>query len=86
MNGLKAILGLAINGMAFVVFQFRGDIVWPYALAMAATSLVGGYVAAHYSRQVPGKYVRWLVIVIGFGLATYYFWKQFGPQPPPAAV
>ena len=78
MNGLKAILGLAINGMAFVVFQFRGDIVWPYALAMAATSLIGGYVAAHYSRRVPGKFVRGLVIVIGFSLAAYYFWKQFG--------
>jgi uncharacterized membrane protein YfcA len=44
---------------------------------MMGTSVIGGFVAAHYSRQVPGKYVRWLVIVVGFCLATYYFWKQF---------
>jgi len=76
MNGLKSVLGTAINGVAVVIFVADGKIVWPYALAMMATSVVGGYVAAHYSRQVPGKYVRWLVIVVGFCLAAYYFWKQ----------
>jgi len=73
MNGLKSVLGTAINGMAVVIFVAEGKIVWPYALAMMGTSVVGGFVAAHYSRQVPGKYVRWLVIVVGFCLAAYYF-------------
>jgi len=77
MNGLKSVLGTAINGMSVVIFVAEGKIVWPYALAMMGTSVIGGFVAAHYSRQVPGKYVRWLVIVVGFCLATYYFWKQF---------
>ena len=77
MNGLKAVLGTAINGMSVVIFVAQGKCVWPYALAMMATSVVGGFVAAHYSRQVPGKYVRWLVIVIGFCLAAYYFAKQW---------
>jgi uncharacterized membrane protein YfcA len=86
MNGLKAVLGTAINGVAVLIFIAEGRIVWPYALAMAGTSVIGGYVAAHYSRQVPGKYVRWLVIVIGFCLAAYYFWKQFGPHSPPTGV
>ena len=45
-----------------MIFVAERQIIWPYALAMMATSVVGGYVAAHYSRQVPGKYVRWLVI------------------------
>jgi len=77
MNGLKSVLGTAINGMSVVIFVAEGKIVWPYALAMMGTSVIGGFVAAHYSRQVPGKYVRWLVIVVGFCLAVYYFWKQF---------
>jgi uncharacterized membrane protein YfcA len=47
-----------------------------------ATSVVGGYVAAHYSRRVPGKYVRWLVIAIGFGLAGFYFWRQVSSLTP----
>jgi uncharacterized membrane protein YfcA len=78
MNGLKAVLGTAINGVSVVIFVAENKIVWPYALAMMGTSIVGGFVAAHYSRRVPGMYVRWLVIVVGFCLATYYFWKRFG--------
>ena len=80
MNGLKAVLGTAINGVAAVIFVAEGKLVWTYALAMMVTSLAGGYLAAHYSRQVPGRFVRWAVIAIGFCLATYYFWKQFGPS------
>lgn len=86
MNGLKAVLGTAINGVAAVIFVAEGKIVWQYALAMMATSIVGGYFAAHFSRQVPGRYVRWTVIVIGFCLATYYFWKQFAPVSSSIAV
>jgi uncharacterized membrane protein YfcA len=77
MNGVKAVLGTAINGIAMVIFVIEGKVVWPFALAMMATSTVGGYLAAHYSRQIPGKYVRWFVIVVGFTLASFYFWKQY---------
>jgi uncharacterized membrane protein YfcA len=78
MNGLKAVLGTAINGVAAVIFVIEGKLVWPYALAMMVTSLAGGYLAAHFSRQVPGRYVRWAVIAIGFCLAGYYLYKQYG--------
>ncbi len=27
--------------------------------------------------RLPAIYVRWMVIAIGFGLSTYYFWQQF---------
>lgn len=73
MNGLKCVLGAAINGSAIGVFVLEGKVHWPYAAAMMATSMIGGYIAAHYSRQIPGKYVRWFVIVVGFLLATYFF-------------
>jgi uncharacterized membrane protein YfcA len=76
MNGVKGILGGTINGIAGVVFILQGKWVWPYALAMAATSILGGFLAAHYSRQIPGKYVRWFVIAVGFFLAAYFFWIQ----------
>src|SRR5438874_2069330 len=78
MNGIKAVLGTTINGVAAVVFIATQKVVWEYALAMMATSLVGGYLAAHYSRQIDSRYVRWLVIVIGFGLAAMYFVKTYG--------
>ncbi|MBW8884473.1 MAG: sulfite exporter TauE/SafE family protein [Planctomycetia bacterium] len=77
MNGIKAVLGTTINGVAAVVFIATQKVVWEYALAMMATSLLGGYFAAHYSRQIDSRYVRWLVIVIGFGLAALYFVKAY---------
>jgi len=78
MNGLKSVLAVAINGIAVVVFILKGNIVWPYAFAMMATSVIGGFLAAHYSRQLPSRYVRWLVVGIGFSLAAWFFAKTYG--------
>ncbi len=77
MNGLKAVLGTAINSVAVVGFVVEHKIHWPFALAMMATSIVGGYVAAMFSRRIPGVYVRYFVIVVGFSLAAFYFWKKW---------
>ena len=83
MNALKVVLGACINGLAVVVFvvqDFRGhDVIhWPFALAMMGAALLGGYVGAHYGRAIPSKYVRYFVIVVGFGLSVWYFGKQLG--------
>jgi uncharacterized protein len=77
MNGLKSVLASIINTVAVVVFIASRNVVWQYALAMMATSLVGGYLAAHYSRRIPGKYVRWFVVAVGFLLAGWYFSKTY---------
>jgi uncharacterized membrane protein YfcA len=77
MNGLKSVLASIINTVAVVVFIACRNVVWQYALAMMATSLVGGYLAAHYSRRIPGKYVRWFVVAVGFLLAAWYFSKTY---------
>jgi uncharacterized membrane protein YfcA len=77
MNGLKTVLAMAINGVAALVFLWEQKVVWPFALAMMGTSIVGGYVAAQWSRKIPGSYVRCFVIAVGFSLAAYYFWKRF---------
>jgi uncharacterized membrane protein YfcA len=73
MNGLKCLLGGAINSVAVVIFIVGSKVYWPYALAMMATSLVGGYFAAHFGRRIPGKYVRLFVVAIGCVLAAYFF-------------
>jgi uncharacterized membrane protein YfcA len=78
MNGIKAVLGALINGVAAVVFVATQKVVWEYAVAMMVTSLLGGYLAARFSRQIDSRYVRWLVILIGFGLAAFYFAKTYG--------
>jgi uncharacterized membrane protein YfcA len=77
MNGLKSVLGTTINGVAAIVFIATQKVVWQHALIMMMTSLLGGYLAAHYSRQISNRYVRLLVIAIGFGLAGWYFLKTY---------
>jgi uncharacterized membrane protein YfcA len=73
MNGLKAVLGTAINAVAVLVFVVEGKVHWPFALGMMVASLAGGYLAAHYGRQLAGRHIRWFVIAVGFFLAAYFF-------------
>jgi uncharacterized protein len=75
MNSLKTVLATVINSVAVFVFILERKVVWPYALVMMATSIVAGFLAAHYGRRIPGQFVRYFVIVIGFGLAAWFFAK-----------
>jgi uncharacterized protein len=75
MNGIKVVLAAIINGVAVLIFIWDGKVAWRYALAMMATSLVGGFLAAHFTRQIKGQYVRWFVSLVGFLLAAWYFLK-----------
>jgi uncharacterized membrane protein YfcA len=76
MNGIKSVLGTAINAVAAVLFIVTAKVYWPFALAMMATSVAGGYLAAYYSRRIKSQYIRWLVCAIGFGLAAFYFTRR----------
>jgi uncharacterized membrane protein YfcA len=76
-NALKTFLAFGINVTSALLFMVTGKVLWPYALAMMGTAIVGGYLGAHYSRKLPPSVVRAIVISIGFGLAAFYFWKQW---------
>ncbi|MBS1810970.1 MAG: sulfite exporter TauE/SafE family protein [Acidobacteria bacterium] len=69
MNGLKNLLGMAINLIAALYFIFVDLVHWPEALVMAVGAIVGGYGGAGLARKLGPKFVRWAVIVIGVGMA-----------------
>jgi uncharacterized membrane protein YfcA len=77
MNGLKNFLAAGINGVAVLVFVFGGVVDWPYAAVMAPAAVVGAYAGSRWAKRVDGRIVRIIVICIGFGLAAYYFYKQW---------
>lgn len=81
-NAVKTLLASVINGVSVVVFVAGGLVDWPAAGAMAAAAVLGGYAGARVARRLPARYVRWLVVAIGFGLAGYYAWKQLAPGTP----
>jgi uncharacterized membrane protein YfcA len=77
MNAVKTFLAAAINTASAVVFVRDGLVNWNYALPMVVAAIVGGYVGARVARRLPASYVRYAVIVIGFGLSAYYFIKKY---------
>jgi uncharacterized membrane protein YfcA len=76
-NALKTVLAACINLMSLVVFVSSRNVEWKYALPMAVASIVGGYLGARLSRRMNKKLLRWVIIVIGFALSAYYFWKRY---------
>jgi uncharacterized protein len=83
MNGLKNVLAFGINGMAIAVFITRGQIAWEYACPMIVASIAGGYLGATMAQKIRPQVVRRLVVVIGFTLAAYYFYRQLFPSKAP---
>ena len=77
-NALKSTLAFGMNLVAALLFIARGMVMWEYALAMALAAIVGGYLGARWALNLRPAAVRWIVIVIGFGLAAYYFAKLIG--------
>jgi uncharacterized protein len=77
MNALKSVLGMAINGIAVLVFVVKGAVYWPQAVVMVVGAVVGGYFGAHYSLKLPQVWVRWFVILVGAGMTVYFFAKAY---------
>jgi len=81
LNGVKNVLGMAINGVATGLFAAgslagRHDVSWPCVAVMAAGSVAGGLAGSVVARRLPAAQVRRGVAVIGFALAAYYLWRH----------
>jgi uncharacterized membrane protein YfcA len=76
-NALKVIATATANGIAVVTFIVEKQIVWKYCLLMMIAAAVGGYLGARYSRGLNPRFMRMLVVLIGLGMAAYFFWKQY---------
>jgi uncharacterized membrane protein YfcA len=77
MNAVKTFLASTINTASVVVFVRAGLVNWAFAWPMVITAIIGGYAGARVARRLPPVYVRYAVIAIGFGLATYYFIRPY---------
>ena len=77
-NALKVVSTTFANGVAFLIFVVSGNVEWRYCLPAMVACGVGGYTSARFARLVPQPALRWLVIVIGFGMAGWFFYKTSG--------
>ena len=78
MNAVKTFLAAAINTASVFVFVRDNLVKWELAWPMVIAAVVGGYAGARVARRLPAKYVRYAVIVIGFGLSAFYFVRRYG--------
>ncbi|MDB9488423.1 sulfite exporter TauE/SafE family protein [Dolichospermum circinale CS-537/01] len=72
-NAFKSWLGSCINGVAIIPFMFANLIAWHQVIIMAVGGSLGGYLCAHFARQLEPGLVRKFVIVVAFAMTTYFF-------------
>jgi uncharacterized protein len=77
MNALKAVLATLVNGVAVVAFISAGAVDWRPGVVMIAGGITGGYAGAAIARRVDAKHVRWLVLVIAWGMTVYFFVRTY---------
>jgi uncharacterized membrane protein YfcA len=76
-NALKVVATTTANGIAVLTFIVEKQILWKYCLLMMLAAAIGGYLGARYSRRMHPRFMRTLVVMIGLGMAAYFFWKQY---------
>jgi uncharacterized protein len=74
-NALKVVSTSLANGVAFLIFVISGNVEWRYCLMAMVACAIGGYTSARFARLIPQPVLRGMVIVIGFGMAAWFFWK-----------
>lgn len=72
MNGLKAVLAVAINGVAVVAFVLAGVIAWDVAPVAVLGAVLGGYGGARYAQRLDPAHVRRAVIAVGAVLTLWF--------------
>ncbi len=82
MNGLKLLVSTCVSLIAIALFIYDGVIAWYQGSIVLVGTMVGGYVAAHYSRQLPQDYVRSFVIIASIGITLYFFYDIYWPSSP----
>ncbi|HXE53881.1 MAG TPA: sulfite exporter TauE/SafE family protein, partial [Tepidisphaeraceae bacterium] len=76
MNAMKVLLATLINGVAAIVFLFY-TIDWRIAGAMAAASIVGGFLGMRGGRRLHPNQLRLLILAVGVALTAYYFYNAY---------
>ena len=77
---LKNLLAGCLRGVAVVVLVIYGEINWGYGVPMAVGGLIGGYLGGALTGRINRSLLRAVVVVIGLGLAAYYFWTLYNPS------
>ncbi|QWF70675.1 sulfite exporter TauE/SafE family protein [Methylomonas paludis] len=71
----KNVLAMAMNTSAVGLFAFSSQIDWLAAVALAIGGIAGGLTGSWLVHRLPEKIMRGFVVVVGFGLTGWLFWR-----------
>lgn len=77
MNGIKLLTSSFVSLVAIALFIHQGAIAWSEGVSVLLGTMVGGYIAARISRQLPQQYVRAFVIVASISITAYFFYDAY---------
>jgi uncharacterized membrane protein YfcA len=72
-NGLKAVVSLAVNAVSALTFIVIGGIAWFAAIALMIGALAGGYWCAALAKRLPQQWVRCFIILYSAGMTLRFF-------------
>ena len=76
LNAMKVLVVTVSNFIATILFICSGAIVWRICFIALLCSIPGGYLGARWARRVAPAQLRTIVIVVGFSVAAYFFWRS----------
>jgi uncharacterized membrane protein YfcA len=72
-NALKNLNSFVLSLLSVAAFAVAGAIVWPQAFWMMGLATAGGWVGARWTKRLPVRWVRWLVIGTGLVMSGVFF-------------
>lgn len=78
-NTLKNMIGACVNVALIFFFVFTPLVSWPQMVVMSLGNLIGGIAGAKLVHVLPGRAVRYAIILFGWALTAIFAWRYWGP-------
>ncbi len=75
-NVLKQAIAFAVNIAAAIFFMFSDKIIYSLAFPMIVAAIAGGYLGGRFVNKVNPQILRYIIILTGLSVGTYYLLKQ----------
>lgn len=72
-------VNLATNGGSIILFILKGKVLWNFALPMAASNALGGYIGAKIAIKKGNQFIRMFFLIIVISTLCRFAWDVFHP-------
>ena len=76
LQGARTLLVTAANAIAVATFIVAGAVAWPFALALGAGALAGGYAGAHLGGRLPAPVIKGATVALCAGVTVLFFLRS----------